>query len=127
MKLIIAVIRNEKLQAVETALHGYDVCLMSAGQVLADPREAGSIEIYRGRSVRVRPTKFRLELAVEDDLVEAAVSSIKRAAATGDHDALADGMIFVLPLDTCVRISDGERWSATAARPGQSRLPVLAN
>jgi nitrogen regulatory protein P-II 1 len=127
MKLIVAVIRPEKLQAVEAALHEHDVCLTSAGQVLADAREAGPTEIYRGRSVRVRPTKLRLELAVEAGDVEAVVSAITRAAATGDRESFGDGMVFVLPLDACVRVGDGERWSAAAPRAGQSRLPVLAN
>jgi nitrogen regulatory protein P-II 1 len=124
MELIVAVIRPEKLQAVEGALYEHDVCLVSAGQVLADARESGPTEIYRGRSVRVRPTKLRLELAVGAESVEAVVSAITRAAATEDSAPLGDGMVFVLPLDACVRISDGERRSGAAqrhvaaARPG---------
>jgi nitrogen regulatory protein P-II 2 len=128
MKLIIAVIRPEKLQAVEGALREHDVCLMSTGQVLADAREPGPIEIYRGRSVRTRPTKLRLELAVEDEAVEAAVWAIRRAATTGDAAPLGDGMVFVLPVDASVRICDGERRSAAvAASNGKSRLPVMVN
>ena len=76
MKLIIAVIRPEQLQAVEGALREHDVCLMSTGQVLADARKPGPTEIYRGRTVRTRPTKLRLELAVEDEVVEATMSAI---------------------------------------------------
>jgi nitrogen regulatory protein P-II 2 len=56
-------------------------------------------------------SKLKLELAVNEAFVEAAVEAIVHAARTGDTGSVGDGKIFVLPLEDCVRIRTGERGS----------------
>jgi nitrogen regulatory protein P-II 2 len=108
MKLITAIIRPEKLEAVQAALNQHDVNLMSVSQVLGDPRESGYTEIYRGRECRVPRPKLRLEIVANDRFVEAAVEAITRAGSMGDPAQTGDGRVFVVHLDGCVRIPQGE-------------------
>src|SRR5262245_24262943 len=103
MKLIIAVIRPEQLAAVEAALSTQEVCLMSVSQVLGDGREPGYTEIYRGREVRTRRPKIRLEIAADNLFVDDAVDAIVQAASSGDAWQAGDGQVFVLPIDECLR------------------------
>jgi nitrogen regulatory protein PII len=104
MKLILAIIRPEKLTAVQTALATHDVHLMTVSEVLGCGREQGFVEVYRGREVRKPAPKLRLEIAVPEPSVDAAVQAITRAAFTGQAD---DGEVLVLGLDDCVR----SRWN----------------
>jgi nitrogen regulatory protein P-II 1 len=110
MKLIVAIIRNDKLEDVQRALAERDVYLMTVSDVRGCGRQRGYTEVYRGTEVTVRLIpKLKLEIAVNDAFVEAAVEAIVHAARTGDTGAVGDGKIFVLPLEDCVRIRTGER------------------
>ena len=82
MKLVIAIIQPEKLEAVEAALKEQKVSLTSVSQVLGDGGEPGYTETYRGRVVHVRRPKLRLEIAVHDLLVEPVAEAIAYAAST---------------------------------------------
>jgi nitrogen regulatory protein P-II 2 len=109
MKMIVAIIRPEKLEAVQTALAKSDVYLMTVSDVRGCGRQRGFTEVYRGTEFQVRLLpKLKLEIAVNDAFVEAAIEAIVHAArsATGQ---IGDGKIFVLPLEDCVRIRTGER------------------
>jgi nitrogen regulatory protein P-II 1 len=116
MKLIVAVIRPEKLDAVAVALEDQDVCVLSVSQVLGDGREPGYTEVYRGREVRVRRPKLRLEIVAEDILVNGAVEALTRAAAPGGPWRSGDGQVLVLPVDASVPICEREREPATNGR-----------
>ena len=110
MKMIVAVIRPEKLEAVQQALNARDVYLMTATDVRGCGRQRGFTEVYRGTEFQVRLLpKLKLEIAVNDAFVEAAVEAIVHAARSGDTGQIGDGKIFVLPMDDCVRIRTGER------------------
>ena len=110
MKLIVAIIRNDKLEDVQRALAERDVYLMTVSDVRGCGRQRGYTEVYRGTEVTVRLIpKLKLEIAVNEAFVEAAVEAIVHAARTGDTGAVGDGKIFVMPLDDCVRIRTGER------------------
>src|SRR5881398_3873623 len=110
MKLVVAIIRSEKLEAVQQALHEHDVYLMTVSDVRGCGRQRGYTEVYRGSEFQVRLLpKLKLELAVNEAFVEATVEAIVHAARTGDTGTVGDGKIFVLPLEDCVRISTGER------------------
>jgi len=102
MKLIIAIIRSEHLEGVEAAVSQRQASLMSVSQVLGSVQEPGYTETYRGREVHVRRPKFRLEIAVHDLSVEAALDAVVRATA-GDCKA------FVLDMGTCVLLHNGAR------------------
>src|ERR1700752_567794 len=112
MKRIVAVIRSEKLEAVQQALNEHDVYLMTVTDVRGCGRQRGYTEVYRGSEFQVRLLpKVKLEIAVNEAFVEAAVEAIVHAARTPETGQIGDGKIFVLPLDDCVRIRTGERGS----------------
>jgi nitrogen regulatory protein P-II 1 len=112
MKMIVAVIRPERLEAVQKALNEHDVYLMTVSDVRGCGRQRGYTEVYRATeyAVRLLP-KVKLEIAVNDAFVEAAVEAIVHAARTPDTGQVGDGKIFVLGLDDCIRIRTGERGS----------------
>lgn len=109
MKLITAIIRPEQLDDVQHFLddQGFDV--MTVSDVRGWGRQRGLLEVYRGQEVEERlVTKLKLEIAVNDDRVEAAIDAIVRGARTGETGRVGDGKIFVQPLEECIRIRTGE-------------------
>ena len=112
MKLVVAIIRPEKLEDVQQALAERDVYLMTVTDVRGCGRQRGYTEVYRGTEVSIQLIpKLKLELAVNEAFVEATVEAIVHAARSGDTGSIGDGKIFVLPLEDCVRIRTGERGS----------------
>src|ERR1700752_4696154 len=112
MKRIVAVIRSEKLEAVQAALNERDVYLVPVTDVRGCGRQRGYTEVYRGTEFQVRLLpKLKLEIAVNDSFVEAAIEAIVHAARTPETGQIGDGKIFVLPLDDAIRIRTGERGS----------------
>ena len=110
MKLVVAIIRPEKLEAVQAALNERDVYLMTVSDVRGCGRQRGYTELYRGSEYQVRLLpKLKLEIAVNEPFVEATVEAIVGAARTPEAGQIGDGKIFVLPLDDCIRIRTGER------------------
>src|SRR5262245_36814307 len=110
MKLIVAIIRPEKLEAVQAALNERDVYLMTVSDVRGCGRQRGYTEVYRGTEIEIRLLpKIKLEIAVNEAFVEATVEAIDNATRSGETGRIGDGKIFVLPLDDCVRIRTGER------------------
>ena len=118
MKLIIAIIRPEKLAAVQAALTEHEAYLMSFSEVLGDGREPGRTGIYRGVEFRVRWPKLRLEIVVEDWLVEGAVETIIRAGSAGDSGQIGDCKVLVMQLDGYVAsaIANEHWWPSDADR-----------
>ncbi len=109
MKLITAIIRPEQLDDVQHFLddQGFDV--MTVSDVRGWGRQRGLLEVYRGQEVEERlVSKLKLEIAVNDDRVEAAIDAIVRGARTGETGRVGDGKIFVQALDDCIRIRTGE-------------------
>jgi nitrogen regulatory protein P-II 2 len=110
MKLIVAIIRPEKLDAVQQALAERDVYLMTVTDVRGCGRQRGYTEVYRGAEVQIRLIpKLKLEIAVSEPFVEATIEAIVHAARSGATGSIGDGKIFVLGLEDCVRIRTGER------------------
>ena len=106
MKMVVAIIRPEKVEDVQNALSKKEIYLMTASDVRGCGRQRGYSENYRGGEGYVRLlSKVKLEIAVNDEYADAAVEAIKTAAKTGK---IGDGKIFVLPLAHCVRIRTGE-------------------
>ena len=107
MKLIIAIIKPDRLEAVKQELYNAEVNLITVSEVLGHGRQMGVTEIYRGvKEVGNLLRKIRLEIAVNEDFVESTISAILRGAQTGQ---IGDGKIFVLDLVECVRIRTEER------------------
>jgi nitrogen regulatory protein P-II 1 len=106
MKLIVAIIRPEKLDEVKTALFQEEVTGLTISRVSGHGGEKEHLETYRGRPLVFEfHEKVRLEIAVSESFVERTVNAIVRAARTG---SVGDGKIFVQPLEHVVRIRTGE-------------------
>ncbi len=106
MKLITAIIKPHKLEAVRESLSGLDITGMTVTEVKGYGRQRGQSEIYRGAEYSVSfVPKVKLEIAAKADRVEPIVEAIKNSAGTGE---IGDGKVFILPLDAAVRIRTGE-------------------
>lgn len=107
MKLIVAVVRPDRVQAVLEALYRAEVRGLTLSRVQGHGGEMESVQTYRGTTVKMELVeKIRLEIGVSEPFVDVTVEAIRRAAATGE---VGDGKIFVLPVDAVVRIRTGER------------------
>lgn len=106
MKFIIAVIKPSKLDNVREALTEIGIEGMTASEVKGYGRQKGHKEIYRGSEYTINfVPKIKIEVAVSDEMAERAMQAIQDSAATGQ---IGDGKIFVLPLDSALRIRTGE-------------------
>jgi nitrogen regulatory protein P-II 2 len=109
MKLITAVVKPFKLDDVRTALSDVGVQGMTVTEVKGFGRQKGHTELYRGAEYVVDfLPKVKIELAVDDTMVDQAVEAILKAAQTGK---IGDGKIFISPLDEIIRIRTGETGS----------------
>ena len=107
MTKIEAVIQPSKLEAVKEALTEMGIDGMTVFEVRGHGRQKGHTETYRGReySVDLLP-KVKLEMVVDDKIVEAAIDAIVKSAATGK---IGDGKIFLTKVDEAIRIRNQDR------------------
>ena len=106
MKLIIAYIQPERLNAVKQALYEREVYKMSVTNAMGCGQQKGYHETYRGADIEVNLLKkIRLEVAVNDDFVDPTIEGIIAGARTGK---IGDGKIFIQDLSECIRIRTGE-------------------
>ena len=106
MKLILAVIQPHKLEDVRETLAEIGVQGMTVTEARGFGRQKGHREVYRGAEYVIDfLPKIKLEIAVDDDMVERAIDAIERAARTGN---VGDGKIFVTGIEQAVRIRTGE-------------------
>ena len=107
MKLIIAFIKPFKVDDVKDALKAVGITGMSISDASGFGRQSGQTEVYRGAEYEVEfVPKVRVEVLLDDDMVDPVVNAIASAAHTGN---IGDGKIAVLPVDDLVRIRTGER------------------
>ena len=107
MKIITAIIRPSKLDDIKNALSELGVTGLTITEVRGHGRQKGHTELFRGKEYVVDLVpKVRLEVALQDAKVEAAVAAIEKAARTGE---VGDGKVFIMDLENCVRIRTGER------------------
>ncbi len=114
MKMIVAIVRPERLEAVEEALQSVldegDNFRLTVDTVEGHGRQEGEVELFRGKQVRQRKVqKTRITLCVNDAYVEKTIDAIAKGARTEGQGAVGDGKIFVIPLEDAVRIRTGER------------------
>ncbi len=106
MKIVMAIIKPFKLDEVRDALTAAGMHGMTVTEVKGYGRQKGHTEIYRGAEYAVSfLPKVKIEVAVSTDQVDKAVAAITGAAKTGQ---IGDGKIFVLNLESAVRIRTGE-------------------
>ena len=107
MKLIIAIIKPDRLEAVKQELYKAEVNLITVSEVLGHGRQMGVTEVYRGvKEMGNLLRKVQLLIAVNDNFEEATINAILNGGRTGE---IGDGKVFVLPLEECIRIRTGER------------------
>ena len=104
MKMIIAIVRPERLQAVKDALKDIGISGLTVTHVVGRGEQGGIQFTSRVGTVTVDEIeKVKIETVIRDDQVEPAIQSIKKAAATG---APGDGRLFVLPVEQSLKIRD---------------------
>ncbi len=106
MKMVTAIIKPFKLDDVREALSEIGVQGITVSEVKGFGRQKGHTELYRGAeySVDFLP-KTRLDLAIDDDLLDRVIEAITASASTGK---IGDGKIFVSTLDQAIRIRTGD-------------------
>ena len=106
MKLVTAVIKPFKLEDVKSAIAEVGVQGMTVSEVQGFGRQGGHSETYRGTEYRVTFTpKTRIEVVVDDGMVDAVVEKILESART---EKIGDGTVWVTPVETLARIRTGE-------------------
>ena len=106
MKKIEAIIRPHLLEAVKDALQALGVQGLTISEVKGFGRQKGHTEVYRGSEYKVEfVPKLKLEVVLDDDVVESAVEAVIKTARTGKF---GDGKIFVFPVEEAIRIRTGE-------------------
>ncbi len=109
MKIITAIIKPFKLDDVRTALADIGIQGMTVSEVKGFGRQKGHTELYRGAEYQVEYIpKTKLEIAIDDDIVDQVIEAISSAANTGK---IGDGKIFVTNLENVIRIRTGESGS----------------
>ncbi len=108
MKLIIAVIRPEKLDEVREALIAAEITRITVSRATGHGQFIES-DLYRGQTHMPNLTpKIRLEIACNDEFVDTTVQAILKSAKT-QSGQYGDGKIFIMPLEECIRIRTEER------------------
>ncbi|MEB3195274.1 MAG: P-II family nitrogen regulator [Cyanobacteriota bacterium] len=106
MKMITAMIRPSKLDAVKDSLVAIDIVGMTVTDARGFGRQKGQVERYRGTEFKVDfLPKLKVMLIVPDEKVDAVISAISTAARTGE---IGDGKIFVSPVENAIRIRTGD-------------------
>lgn len=107
MKMVVAFIKPFKVDDIKDALKSAGVTGLTVTDVRGFGRQAGHTEVYRGAEYKVDfLPKTRIEVLVDNDMVDTVVDTIERVARTG---SIGDGKIAVMPVEDVVRIRTGER------------------
>ncbi|MFP5518935.1 MAG: P-II family nitrogen regulator [Bdellovibrionia bacterium] len=107
MKKLEAIIKPFKLDDVVDALSEIGIEGLTVSEVRGFGRQKGRTEIYKGAEYVVDfLPKVKIEIVINDGLVDAAIEAIRKTAHTGK---IGDGKIFVIPIEEVLRIRTGER------------------
>ena len=114
MKMVVAIIRHERLQEVQDVLDECGVSGVTVTEVKGCGAQRGYTEKYRGASVHIslRP-RIKVEAVMQSEIVKTVVDKLAEAARTGDHGEVGDGKIFVIGVEDAVRIRTGEHGPET--------------
>ncbi|MBW0117095.1 P-II family nitrogen regulator [Pseudonocardia abyssalis] len=107
MMLVTAIVKPFALDDVRSGLETLDVTGMTVSEVSGYGRQRGHTEVYRGADYHVDfVPKVRVEVVVDDVVVEKVIETVLSAARTGK---IGDGKVWVTPVETVVRVRTGER------------------
>jgi nitrogen regulatory protein PII len=114
MKMLLAVIQPNKVQAVQDALHRIGVTRMTVIEAEGYGRQRGHTALYHGVEYRIDLLrKVMLEICVNDDFLDKTIDVITSMARSGSEGTIGDGKVFVLPVDDVMTI-DGQ-WRGPGA------------
>jgi nitrogen regulatory protein PII len=117
VKLVIAIVRPEKVNDVLEMLYRAEVRGVSMSRIQGHGGELDRVETYRGTTVKMGLSeKVRFEVAVSDAFVQPTIDALCAGARTGE---VGDGKIFVVPLEQAVRIRTGETDEGAVTPRGQ--------
>ena len=109
MKLLTAIVKPFALDDVREALQDLGILGMTVSEVRGYGRQKGHTEVYRGAEYTVDfVAKVRIEVLLDDDQVDKAMTAVIGAARTGK---IGDGKVWVTPVETVMRVRTGERGS----------------
>lgn len=109
MKMVVAIIKPHKVEETREALSQIGVAGMTVSEVRGFGRQKGHTEMYRGAEYVVDfLPKAKLEIVINDDMLDECIDAISKAAATGK---VGDGKIFIVPIEDAIRVRTGERAS----------------
>ena len=107
MKLITAIIKPHRLENVKEALNAIGINGMTVSEASGHGRQRGHVEVYRGAEYRIDLVpKVRVEVIVDDHEAEQTLDAIVNAART---EKIGDGKVWMINLETVVRVRTGER------------------
>ena len=110
MKLVVAIIKPFKLEDVRAALSEIGIQGLTVYEVKGFGRQKGHTELYRGAEYVVDYLpKTKIEVAIDDDQLDAVIEAIIESAKTGK---IGDGKIFVIPLENAIRVRTSETGSS---------------
>ncbi len=110
MKMVIAIIRPERLSVVRTALEQIGIVSMTITEVRGRGAQKGMVQEYRGQAVQVDYLpKIKIEIVINTTPVDDVIDAVVENAGTGE---IGDGKIFVLPVEDAVRVRTKERGEA---------------
>ncbi|GAA0483365.1 P-II family nitrogen regulator [Streptomyces stramineus] len=110
MKLITAVVKPHMVDEIKAALRTFGVRGMTVSEASGSGRQRGHTEVYRGAeyTVDLLP-KIRVEVLAEDSDADSVVDIIVKTARSGENGKIGDGKVWVVPVETVVRVRTGER------------------
>lgn len=107
MKLITAIVKPFKIDDVKDALKAAGISGITVSEVKGFGRQGGHTETYRGSEYQIDfVPKVKVEIVVSPEMVDSAIETLVKAAATGK---IGDGKIWVTDVDTVIRIRTGEK------------------
>ena len=114
MKMIVAIIRHERLQEVQDVLDECGVSGVTVTEVKGCGAQRGYTEKYRGTAIHIslRP-RLKVEAVMQSEIVQKVVDKLAVAARTGENGEVGDGKIFVIGVEDAVRIRTGEHGEDT--------------
>ena len=116
MKLVLAIVRPDRVNAVLEALYRAEVRGLTISRVHGHGGETEEVQTYRGTTVKMGMSdKVRFEIGVSDAFVQPTIDALCEGGRTGD---VGDGKIFVVPVDRVVRIRTGETDDAAVTPVG---------
>ncbi len=114
MKMVMAIIRHERLQEVQDVLGECGVSGVTVTEVKGCGAQRGYTEKYRGASVHISLIpRLKVEAVMQAEIVKTVVDKLAEAARTGDHGEVGDGKIFVIDVEDAIRIRAGEHGPET--------------